>query len=170
MSAVLLSQDFLGICLVLSCGNVDTNLAEIIKRAELFQETQNWHFGISRTDFRNSLYVLAEADLLRNSFECMTSVTLRDVLTKILKHESVYFNDEGEYWDLQTEHDGSYIRCVLGYGDEEYKAKSATKQSMVEFFINSGDIHKPEEVREFMAQTGLSESILYSCSRSGNSS
>ena len=70
--------------------------SRLINLAELFQEARNRHFAISRTDFRNSFYVL-KADLLRNGFDCLTLLTLSYVLTKILRHESVYFNDKGEF-------------------------------------------------------------------------
>ena len=52
MAAAILSQDILAICLLLAEGNIDLSMEEVIHRAENFQEDQDRHFGITRSDFR----------------------------------------------------------------------------------------------------------------------
>jgi hypothetical protein len=179
MTAAILSQDFLGICLVLSDGNLDTRLADIIERVERFQQAHNRHFGISRTDFSTSLFRLTKGGL-SDGFEIMMRrferMMLKDVVMEILGYEKVYCNDEGEYWDLAgepDEYDCSYVQSLLdllGFREVDYRATQAMKRSMLDFFRNAENSSKIESVKEFMTRNGITHDLLYRCSRGGDSS
>jgi hypothetical protein len=167
MAALILAQDVLGICLVLSKGDIDARLETIVRRVESFQKVKNRHFGISVYDFRNLFY------RLKNNFpvDCnLEQVTLGDVLNKILGFGSTYFNDEGEYWDLPAINHFSDIRDFIDYSEEEYQTKVTEKQRVISFFSNLEESRKPEIVRKFMSKTGINVNLLYRCSREGDSS
>ncbi len=148
MAATILSQDILAICLLLSDGNLDLSLKEVIHRAEEYQETQDRHFGISRSDFRGLFHRLNWA------YE-MDAIKMREVISDILEYHDAYFNDEGESW----------------YKADDVEEQDQVKQQM-KLFFNPQEISQlhPKLVREFMAKMNITEAILYHCSRSGESS
>jgi len=148
MAATIMSQDILAICLLLSDGNLDLNLKEVILRAEEYQETQGRHFGISRSDFRGLFQ-------LQNWEYEMDAIKMRDIINDILEYHDAYFNDEGEYW----------------YKGDDVESQDKVKQQMKRFFSPQeiSQLH-PKLVREFMAKMNITEAILYHCSRSGESS
>ena len=95
MAASILSQDILAICLFLADGNIDLSIEEVIHRVEKYQEEQDRHFGISRSDFRNLFHMLISWELRIKEFD---DIKLSDIITDILMYQYAHFNDEGENW------------------------------------------------------------------------
>ena len=58
MAASILSQDLVGVCLILCKGNTRMDLEKMIQKAEEFQDNNNRHFGISRSDLRGLFLML----------------------------------------------------------------------------------------------------------------
>ena len=48
MASCFLTQDVLAICLAVADGDLDLSIAEVIARAERYQEAANRYFGISK--------------------------------------------------------------------------------------------------------------------------
>jgi len=51
MPAAILTENFLGICLILAKGDINMMLEEVIGRAEDYQMLSDRHFGIYKSDF-----------------------------------------------------------------------------------------------------------------------
>jgi hypothetical protein len=174
---VTLSQDVLGICLILSEGDLNTPLDEIAKRAEDFQESSKRHFGITGNDFRMMLIRLVwdvfPGSILDKSRH-MENVTLKEVAPKILSYEDVYCNDEGEYWcGCSERHDlaAYHIRELFDGDADRYLQKLSMKKLLADYFHNyDGDGRAAEEVRNLMREAGITANILQACSSPGASS
>ncbi len=177
MAAVILSQDILAICLFLADGNINLSLGEVIRRVENYQEVQNRHFGISRSDFRGLFQMLISWELGIKSFgDELDDIKLSYIITEILKYHDGYFNDEGEHWtkDYNGQHEEIDYRLIeyrFGYNKEEYQEKLKLKEEMERFFGQqpNGAIH-PKLVRKFMKEIKITDSILSHCARPGSSS
>jgi hypothetical protein len=177
MAASILSQDILAICLFLADGNIDLPVAEVIRRAEAYQDIQNRHFGISRSDFRNlfrKLLILEKGRL--STDDEILDIKLGNVINDILSFQYAHFNDEGEHWimvdELQKEESNSPdIRYWYDYDDEEYQQKIIMKQKMIRFFkdLATGNLH-PGSIKKFMEELNITDSVLYHNSRIGESS
>lgn len=172
MTAIIRTQDFVGVCLLMSEGKIEIKLADLIRRVEAFQDEQNRHFGITRSDFMSLFFRLQVFSFASGiSFEnFLAQTTLKDVLKEILQYESAYFNDEGECWDKPCEHDHFYIRHIFDCSDEEYKSGLLKKQAMVDFFSDAAQASNVDLVKKFMVKLGITSDLLYRCSRSGDSS
>jgi hypothetical protein len=174
---VTLSQDILGICLILSAGDLNMNLGKIVRLAEEFQEKNNRHFGITRNDFRNLLIKLIWEKFpgsVLNATRLLHNVTLEEVALHMLSFEDTHFNDEGENWCSLNEEQklgGYYIREIFDGDANAYLDKLSLKRIMVNFFQNLDERCCPvNEVVELMAMVKITKDILYACSRSGESS
>lgn len=172
MTAIIRIQDLIGVYLVLSEGNIDIKLADLVKRADSFQEEQNRHFGITRSDFLNLFFRLNNFSFTNGvSFDkFLEQTTLKDILPEILQYESAYFNDEGECWDKLSEHDDFYIRHIFGCSEEEYKAGLLKRQAIIDFLSNPENASNIALVKAFMVKTGITTDLLYRCSREGDNS
>ena len=170
MAASILSQDLVGICLLLCKGNTRMHLDKMIKKAEEFQDNNNRHFGISRSDFRCLFWMLLNWELgIKKEFN---QVGLSDVISNILDYHDVYFNDEGEHWtgiDNEISDYGIFHRYWYGYDKNEYCEKVTTKKIMIEFFKNQ-KYPDPTIVMQFLNRLKFNDNILYQCSRVGESS
>jgi len=94
---VTLSQDILAICLVLSGGDLDMKLENVVKLAEEFQEDKDRHFGITRSDFRTLLMRLIWEKIPGSIFrgwDILNDVKLREVTLDMLRYQDAGFNDE----------------------------------------------------------------------------
>lgn len=170
MPAAMLTQDILAICLLHADGNIDLSLENILFHAETYQERQNRHFGISRSDFRGLFHMLMFCELGMKKFgEDIENITLRDMLPEILKYHSAYFNDEGEHWIKDD--DWWHEEERFGYHAEKYQEKVKLKEDMKTFF-QQGKLPalNPPAIKSFMEELQLSEALLYHCSRPGESS
>jgi hypothetical protein len=170
MAAAILSQDLVGICLILCKGNININLEEMILIVEEFQEKNNRHFGISRSDFRCLFWMLLNWELeIKKEFN---QVRLSDVISNILDYYDVYFNDEGEHWTGRDKEFSDYEICHrywYGYDKNEYCKKVTAKKIMKEFFKNQRN-PDPTIVMQFLDRLEFDDNILYQCSRPGESS
>jgi hypothetical protein len=175
MTATIMSQDMLGICLLVSGGNLSMKLGDVVKHVEEFQEQNDRHFGISSTDFRTLFWRLLpekfQGSLLRDESESnLDKVNLQDVALDILKYGDAYFNDEGECWDLY-ENDPKYApylyyRCSA----EEFYTGQAIRKEMIEFFQELKDEICPVKVQAMLVRLGFNSDILFRCSRPGDNS
>lgn len=178
MAAAILSQDILAICLIVAKGNIHLSLEEIIRRVENFQEVHNRHFGISRSDFRGLFNMLLSWELrIKSFFDEIDDIKLIDIIPDIIKYHDAYFNDEGEHWAkddnyfLDEKINYSFIEHWFGYDHNKYLEKLEINQKCKMFF----DYHKiatvpSDVVKEFMEEMKITDDILYSCSRHGDSS
>jgi hypothetical protein len=170
MAASILSQDLVGICLILCKGDTLMDLEEMIQKAEEFQNNNNRHFGISRSDFRGLFWMLLNWELgIKKEFN---QVRLSDVISNILDYHDVYFNDEGEHWTRRDNEISVYEifhRYWYGYDKNEYCEKVTIKKRMKEFFKNQRN-PDPKVVIQVLDRLKFDDNILYQCSRTGESS
>jgi len=174
MTATIMSQDMLGICLLVSGGNLSMKLGDVVKHVEEFQEQNDRHFGISSTDFRTLFGRLVwgkfPGSLLQDESN-LSKANLQDVALDILKYGDAYFNDEGECWDLY-ENDPkyapySYYRCSV----EEFYTGQTIRKEMIEFFQELKDAICPViQVQAMLVRLGFNSDILFKCSRPGDNS
>lgn len=170
MAASILSQDLVGICLILCKGNTNIDLEKMIRLAEEFQDNNIRHFGISRSDFRCLFWKLLHWELgIKKEFN---QVSLSDVISNILYYHDVYFNDEGEHWTTRDNEISDYEECYhywYGYDKNEYCDKVTSKKLLIKFFKNQRN-PDPTMVMQFLDRLKFDDNILYQCSRIGESS
>jgi len=170
MAASILSQDLVGICLILCKGNTSIDLEKMIRLAEEFQNNNNRHFGISRSDFRCLFWNLLHWDLgIKKEFN---QVNLSEIILNILGYHDVYFNDEGEHWTTRDNEIPVYKKCYhywYGYDKNEYCDKFTTKKLLIKVFKNQRN-PDPTIVIQFLDRLKFDDDILYQCSIAGESS
>ena len=177
MSAAILSQDILAICLIAAGGDTDLRLEEIIRRVENFQEHENRHFGISRRDFRAAFLSLCywELELIKPGSK-LDGIRLIDLIQDLLTYHDAWFNDEGVSWSaveaLRTGlEEPSLSYDWYGCDEVVYQKKKSIKQQLLGFFgENQSPPPNPARVRDFLKITGITDEILFSCSRTGEAS
>ncbi len=182
MTAAILSQDLLAICLLAGEGNLDKNLAEILSFLEKFQEKHDRHFGIGKDNLR-TLFMLEYGmvksssqsngkDIFARIAEQLHQIKLKEVAQQIINYHDVYFNDEGGAFISESEigvMDSSSVSECYGYTPAEYAAKVKVKEAMREFFRKNVN-YKPCRVRGFLKEHGIDQGLLFHCSRPGESS
>jgi hypothetical protein len=179
MAAGILSQDILGICLLMVEGDTNASLGNVITAVESFQQERNRHFGISIDDFRMLFWGLMFFEIgIKDDFpdnSWLQKFKLHEIIPEILEFHDAAFNDEGESWTPYEagpacdECEPWNTGCWFGYSEEEYRSKSAQKLAMQEFFANK-ERHDSAEVMNFLALHGLDKNLLDHCSRQGESS
>ncbi len=173
MASNILSQDFLGICLYLTGGDINVSLDDVALAAARFQEEQNRHFGINRDEFNLMLLVLIFQELSMS--DDLESIQLRKIAPSILHFHDVHSKDTETYWfgrhleDSEDNYERFNIRYWNSYSKEEYVRKIAVKQAMTRFFTMNGSLG-PDLIKEFMIMHGIDKKLLYHCSRPGISS
>ena len=191
MANMTLSQDIVGICLILAGGDADMDLETVLLAAERFQEDNNRHFGIGRRDLRGLFRSLHYWGIIgidsghalewrlgrRLTDAGFGGLRLRDVIPYVLQSHEAYFNDEGEYWigfdngaDAHTreEYEKRNIDWT-GYGWDEYCRKVKTRQAMRQIFRGE-ERPSRDTVVQFMTEHGVDDRLLHHCSRRGWSS
>jgi hypothetical protein len=176
MTATIMSQDILGICLLVSGGDLKMKLGNVIKHVGEFQAQNDRHFGITDTDFHTLFWRLLWEKfpgslLLGESESNLYKVNLQDVALNILKYGDAYFNDEGESWDL---YDNDPVYDPVAYyncsADEFYNGQ-ALRKAMIEFFQSLEGKNCPvRQVQDLMVKCGFTCNILYAHSRPGDNS
>jgi len=176
MTAAIMTQDILGICLLVSGGDLSMNMSDVITRVEEFQTNNDRHFGISEYDFRNLIFWLIwgiiphnpHTTAIESHAKVLEYVKLQDIALHILEHTDAYFNDDGEHW-LDLEHgpnDYDRYNCSL----DEYNAKPAIRKEMIAFFQNLNDKSCPvKQIQDLLVKWGINQNTLYACSREGSS-
>ncbi len=189
MAARTLSQDIVGICLVLSGGDAGMDLEEVMLAADRFMMENNRHFGISRTGLRGLVQALFLWDLpddhplairlagrwKEGAFE---GIRLWEIATLLLEYHDAAFSDGGESWcglddgaDACTreQYEGLGLELWYGYSWAQYLARVRMKEAMRGLFLTP-DCSGQEAVRQLMKEHGLDEKLLYHCSRRGRAS
>jgi hypothetical protein len=189
MAAWTLSQDIVGICLVLAKGDAGLDLEEVMLEADRFMVDNNRHFGISRTDLRGlfqSLFLWnLESDhplavrlgnrWMEGAFD---GVRLWEMVPILLDYHDAAFNDEGQNFCRlddgadscsRESYDGDGMSSWYGYDWGQYCARVKAKQAMRELF-RGRKCPSPEAVAQLMRAHGLDEALLHHCSRRGRSS
>jgi hypothetical protein len=176
MTAMLMSQDILGICLLVSGGNLSMTLEDVVKRVEEFQSQNDRHFGILNTDFRTLfcrlLWTKFPGSLLRGESESnLYKVNLQDVVLDILKYGAAYFNDEGENWDLfgndPIYNPVYYYNC----SEKEFYTGQAVRKSMTAFFQSlEGKTTPLNQIQDMLTRLGYNQDTLFRYSRPGDAS
>ena len=185
MATAALSQDIVGICLVLAKGDTNMDFEQVMLEAEEFQKRNNRHFGIGREDLRGvfaSLFIwnLEREHPLSIRLGCswqertFKGVQLREIIPLILPFQDAYFNDEGEYWnhvDIATCEEYWRYGCEgwYRYNWEGYCQKVQMKQAMQDLFSNR-ESQQQESVVLFMKLHEIDDRLLSHCSRPGESS
>jgi len=147
MRTSILTEHMLIICLMMSEGDVEISIAEIIRRVETWQKTKCRIFGTNDADFAGAFVTLVffESDLYGiptdNLPEKMDTIPLWQVIEQILKYEDVYFSDEGQMW------------CCLG------ETPAEGNLTMRDFFRNPRQ-HRAEEVMHFLREQNISQDML----------
>lgn len=172
MSAAMLSQDLVSVCLLACEGDIESSAADIILSLERYQEKYDRHFGISRQDLRG-LFIKNFSDTRSKDLSECLPMKFRDIIPPLLQYFDAYFNDESEYFttcsDESLETEKYLTPCMYGYDDEEYKKKLILKNNMKEFFTENNNPGK-EEVLAFLQEHDIDHGLLMHCSRSGRSS
>lgn len=150
------SSDILRLCFVFSGYDLDSDMAAVIERVEIYEEENSCFFGTGPEDFKNSFFWLAHAigAVGMSDFaiflQTMKRTRLRDLARPILEKRELYCNDEGEYWTGEYLVSGGFAdRIENWYNDPadpvdltyEYNIRrffetprNVTNQSMIDFF------------------------------------
>lgn len=172
MAASILSQDFLAICLIVSEGDLNKNIQEVVIAVEKFQQDGNRHFGITQHDFQGIIGRLMKSGYMND--EEFKETRLRDILHEILNYEYAHFNDGGEDWvftekQVFNKDDYATAEYWYGYTREEFDKKNELKKAMKVLFKDANNSRK-ELVINFMKEFDINKKLLLHCSRAGESS
>jgi hypothetical protein len=168
----ILSEDFLGICLLAAGGDIDMSLGDIAALVEKFQGETSRFFGNTGADFRDLLCWLVYYADANSSFDewgnKIDTVPLRAMALRMLAYLEICCNDEGEYWcSGQTSSEpNSYVLNEYFHGDiGAYMDKLSARQLMLDFFENLHGASCPaKDIQTLMAQAGITGDLFYSCS------
>jgi hypothetical protein len=179
MTAAIMTQDILGICLLVAGGDLSMSMADVILRVEEFQTQNDRHFGITDRDFRKLVFWLIWRKIPHSPGTSMTGayykvlevlkeIKLQDIVLHIIEYSDAYFNDDGEHW-LDLAHgpnDYDRYNCSL----DEYNAKPAIRKEMIAFFQNLKGKNCPvNQIQDILVKWGINQNTLYACSREGSS-
>lgn len=172
MPAAMLTQDLLGVCLLLVNGRFETPIEEVLVRAEGFQNKNDRHFGISRDDLRELFWMLINWELKLN--KSFVKIKLLDIALEMLSYDDVYFNDEGSHWvrlgydQLKFEDVNRSYWCDYGYDKKAFFKRIEFKQIAIDFLKN---IHSERmgAGKKLLAKMQIDEKLLLFCSRPGES-
>jgi len=174
MAKSILTPDMVSIGLLLSDGNINITMAELISAIVDYQKRSGRDFGESEEDYLLACFQLVnfETDLLTGymDFEEFKRLAFRQIIPEMLRFTEVYMNDEGEHWLENKNLDDETIERFFRLDRKGFEAKMQLREEMIEFFANlSGS--GPEDailVTDFMARNGITEKILENCSTSNN--
>ncbi len=189
MAARTLSQDIVGICLVLAAGDAGMDLEEVMLEADRFMVESNRHFGISRTGLRGVLQSLFLWDLeedhplairLGNRWQegAFDGIRLWEMAPVLLQYHDACFSDEGERWccledDAEACSRETYLENDMaswyGYDWPQYCGRARAGEALSRLFGGQGCPPR-EAVRQVMREHGLDQGLLHHCSRKGRSS
>ena len=178
MGKCTLSQDILAVCLVLADGDIDLTLAEVVRRAEGYQERADRHFGISTSDFRGLMCQLLPPG---SCWACVArmegvgeEVRLREVIGDILGYHDGWCNDEGEGWipaEPMNFRGESQAMDMCDMEQDMYQEHLRLKEELQRFFGPEGIAGvSAASVRQFMRRMHITDDFLRQFSRPGESS
>ena len=102
MTAAIMTQDILGICLLVAGGDLSMSMADVILRVEEFQTQNDRHFGITDRDFRKLVFWLIWRKIPHSPGTSMTGayykvlevlkeIKLQDIVLHIIeRHRKCY--------------------------------------------------------------------------------
>ncbi|MGE5578930.1 MAG: hypothetical protein ACM3WU_02700 [Bacillota bacterium] len=105
MASEIPSHIYAAVFLMAADFDLNAEFGQIIDRVEAFEASTGRLFGSADTDLRTSAFsLLFQAGCLSSigldkAEEHLMAMRLRDLLTLALGYDSVYCNDEGEYWE-----------------------------------------------------------------------
>lgn len=189
MAARALSQDIVGICLVLAGGDAGMDLEEVMLEADRFMVENNRHFGISRTDLRGLFQSLFLWDLpddhplairLAGRWKegAFDGIGLWEIAPIVLEYHDAAFNDEGQSWcDLDDGTDACSrqryeelgMESWYGYGWARYSDKMKTREALRQLF-RERKCPGAETTSQLMRAHRLDDQLLHHCSRRGRAS
>jgi hypothetical protein len=189
MANMTLSQDIVGICLVLAKGDANMGLEEVMLEADRFQEANNRHFGIGRRDLRGLFQSLFLWELgadhplairlgKRWKEGAFDGIRLYEIVPIVLEYHDGGFNDEDEMWcglengaptRTRERYEKGFLEDWLGYSWEQYCEKVRIKQAMRQLF-HGQEYPDRSSMVQFMKAHGIDDRLLHHCSRPGWSS
>ena len=189
MAAWALSQDIVGICLVLARGDAAMDLEEVMLEADRFMVENNRHFGISRTDLRGLLQSLFLWDLpddhplatrLAGRWKegAFDGIRLWEIAPILLEYHDASFSDEGQSWSgledgadacTREQYEQLGMESWYGYDWAQYSGRTKIGEAMRQLF-RGRKCPAAEATSELMRAHGLDEKLLYHCSRQGRAS
>jgi len=172
MAYCLMSQDILGVCLLVAGGDLNMPLEDIINHIEEFEEQEKRLFGTVGWDFRVLFFWLVWwkiGDKSKNASEYFKTLlgkaNLQDVALDVLRWEEAGFSDGDVCW-LGYEREPTYEYWNYNYTVEEFNTKQAVRKEMIEFFQGLKGKNCPvRQVQEMLFRLGFIRDTLYECSR-----
>ncbi len=173
MAAETNTEAFVACCLHLAHGDSSITIGDLLGGIETWQDREDRHLGISRSDTRGAMRELARLlghDAWNSSrFEALLdAVTLAAWLPEMLKHRAVYFNDEGESWIA----DPGWADGAPGSPDwrDPMGHRARQRRRTILRMIAEPAPRPPSETLSILRNLGLGSTILISASRPGESS
>jgi len=164
MAASMTASEILDLCLFFAGGDTDVTLAALAEQAESFQMAYDRHFGISRTDFRCALFRLVlENGYLSDQTEpnqLLDDKQLTDWVPIILRHDEVYFNDEGEHW----------LRSDSNPVVDTRISETSPLIKYITSLVMNMKVLNPEEIRPLFESISLGTDLAFRLSRPGRGS
>jgi hypothetical protein len=169
MANSILSPDMVSIGLLITHGNIDITLEDLLAGVMEYQTRKNRIFGVTEEDYRSACFHLAafEGKLLSNfmNLDEFKLLTFRKIIPDMLHFNEVYMNDEGEHWLEEAEHGDAFIEQFYGLTRKGYEAKIQLKNAMIDFFRNCRDESiEQKKITDFMTNQGITEQVLEECS------
>ena len=173
MAKVLMSQDVLGICLLVAGGDLNMTMEEVMKLVDEFEEQKRCRFGSSQGDLPSLFISLVLQKLGPEKFSfpyrlILGKVNLQDVALDVLSFQGYWSCDEGDYW-IDYEQEPTYHTWFPNFYDctlKEFEAKQAVRKEMIEFFKDlKGKSCPLRQVQDMLFKLGFNLDTLYACSR-----
>jgi hypothetical protein len=162
MADSMLTVDMVSVGLLLSDGNIDISLGILFNKVEDFQIRNQKYYGTSVDDYRGALIQLCYFELrLVQDFDQVYMLKFKDVILEMLQFNNVYYNDEGESWHTEENHDESSIWDCFKMDIGTYNSKMKLRAMMMDFFRNC--MLEPKllsQVKHFMIYTGITEQLM----------
>jgi hypothetical protein len=173
MAAEISADAFVALCLQLAEGDPEISMSELLRRLEAWQEREDRHFGISRSDVRGALrelaWLLGHNAWSQAEFDALLEGTSSSTwLSEMLKYRAVYFNDEGESWVAESEAMREDPWPFSWQHPEEYRAWE-TRQALLRMLSGPGS-RRPSQYLRVLDTLELGPGILMAASRPGSSS
>jgi hypothetical protein len=174
MARSILTPDMVSIGLLMSEGNINITMEELISAIMDYQKRSCRIFGESDEDYLLACFHLVnfETTLLARymDFEEFNRLTFRQIIPEMLRFTEMYVNDEGEHWLENRNLNNETIERFFGLDRKGFDSKMQLREEMIEFFGNLPG-NGPEDVRlvtDFMARKGITAQILIKCSSGNN--
>jgi hypothetical protein len=168
------SEAFSVLCLLLADGDLDASALRVVLHAERWQDEQDRHFGISRSDFRGAFREMAGIagyDLGPDgSLEALLARTpITFWIPAFLEYGEVWFNDEGEGW-IRTPPKPREIPCWLVDPNMTTAVFHRPRGQVLTDALEAEELSPPWLMRLNLHHNGYGDPTLEHYSRPGSSS